>query len=191
MENYITRIDDNGTTFYQDKETLKVFFQCQYCNTLFESRRRFNQKFCSNSCRTMASRQRNGLGIVSYKDRDKTTNTGLLNAIETLEKNVNDRLSKLEHKNQVEGLTLSKELKDLQKKLSTQTWIGVGNIVINLVNLYKNYQNSNQTESDKLVTKNDMITLIDIIQHESLKNEEVRKYVLENKKIKEIFKNLS
>lgn len=190
MENYIIRIDDNGTKYYQHKESLKIFFECQFCNALFETKRRFNQKFCSNSCRTMASRQRNGLGIVSYKERDKTTNTGLLNAIETFQKNFNDRLEKLEHKNKIEGLTLGKEFKELQNKLSTQTWIGIGNIVLNLVNLYKNYQNKNQSESDKLATKDEMLILLKVIENEGIKNEEIRNFVLENKKIKEIFKNL-
>lgn len=55
------KIDENGTKYYQDLNTFKLVFSCQYCDSWFETNRKFNQKYCSNSCKTMASKERSNI----------------------------------------------------------------------------------------------------------------------------------
>lgn len=89
--------DKHGTryTFNSDGQMIA---ECQFCNTWFVPNRRFNQRYCSNSCKTMASNHRHGLpGPVSYQNKDKTTNSALKNQIKELEKKI-DRNMKLNQK---------------------------------------------------------------------------------------------
>lgn len=63
----------------------KLVHTCNYCGTVFFPKRRFVQKYCTESCRVLACRRRiNGLmGTMggNYVIRDKTTNTELANII--------------------------------------------------------------------------------------------------------------
>ncbi|MDV7390847.1 hypothetical protein RZS08_05815 [Arthrospira platensis SPKY1] len=63
----------------------KLVHTCNYCGTVFYPKRRFVQKYCTESCRVLACRKRiNGLmGTMggNYQVRDKTTNTALANII--------------------------------------------------------------------------------------------------------------
>jgi hypothetical protein len=77
----------NGTKSYL-KADGTTMYQCHYCEVWFEPNRRFVQKFCTESCRVMACRERkNGLYGISagtIKSRNKTTNTELYNAVDEL-----------------------------------------------------------------------------------------------------------
>lgn len=190
MENYIMRIDDNGTKYYQHNESLKIFFECQYCNALFETKRRFNQKFCSNSCRTMASRQRNGLGIVSYKDRDKTTNTGILNAIQNSELNFEKKLDKITHENAIKNTKLEIEIKKLQSNVSTSNWMNGFTLLSNLITLYQTFEIKSKLNEDTSQLKVGMNMLVTEIKKEAENNEEIRAYISKNEAISKIFQSL-
>jgi len=73
-------------TAYVSRQDGSLLYQCQYCSTWFEPKTRFKQKFCSESCRTMACRERkNGLGGTLAKKRDFTSNYVLAKRIEALE----------------------------------------------------------------------------------------------------------
>ena len=50
------KIDKNGTRYYQDHETMELKFECQHCGTWFQTTRKFNQKYCCGSCRSMATK---------------------------------------------------------------------------------------------------------------------------------------
>jgi len=55
---------------------------CHYCDALFQPKRRWIQKFCCESCRTMACRQRNnGIGGTRETKRRSTSITDLNNAL--------------------------------------------------------------------------------------------------------------
>lgn len=73
-------------TAYVSRQDGSLLYQCQYCATWFEPKTKFKQKFCSESCRTMACRERkNGLGGTLAKKRDFTSNYVLAKRIEALE----------------------------------------------------------------------------------------------------------
>ena len=76
-------VNNNGTTMYQ----------CHFCETWFAPRRRFMQKYCSESCRVMACRNRKkglyGVSGGNINDRNKTTNTALYNEVNELRSELN------------------------------------------------------------------------------------------------------
>lgn len=69
-----------------------VMHQCLYCNSWYEPKRRFMQKYCRESCRVLACRNRKNtlFGVEGGKqsDRNATTNTELYNSILELTRNL-------------------------------------------------------------------------------------------------------
>lgn len=186
MSNIDIKIDDNGTKYYQDPNTLKLLFICQYCGSSFESKRRFNQKFCSTSCKTMASRKRNSLGLTGYDNRDKTSNTKILNAIEGLEK----RLDIIEKSNDNGLKNLASSFSTLNGKLSTNTWTTVFNLIANLVTMWQSFEIKKKLGEENNEMKSAMILLANEIKKEALESKELKKYLQNNEQLNNIFDNL-
>lgn len=69
---------------------------CHYCDALFQPKRRWIQKFCCESCRTMACRQRNnGIGGTRETKRRSTSITDLNNALVSYQNQSLEQLLKL------------------------------------------------------------------------------------------------
>lgn len=69
---------------------------CHYCDALFQPKRRWIQKFCCESCRTMACRQRNnGIGGTRKTKRRNTSITDLNNALVSYQNQSLEQLLKL------------------------------------------------------------------------------------------------
>lgn len=186
MSNIEIKIDDNGTKYYQDPNTLKLIFQCQYCGSWFETKRRFNQKFCSNSCKTMASRKRNEYGLTGYKNRDKTSNTTLLKSIEEL----NKRLDIIEKTNDNGLKQLATSFSKLNGKLSTNTWTTVFNLIANLITLWQTFEVKSKLGEENNEMKNTMKLLANEIKKEALESQELREYIKNNEELNNIFNNI-
>ena len=91
------KTDKNGTRYYQDKETMKLKFECQHCGNWFETSRKFNQKYCSNSCRSASS-------LINVKKRNpkkrkkNLSSEEITKLIDTEVNKVNIKLENLEKK---------------------------------------------------------------------------------------------
>jgi len=117
--------------------------ECHYCNIWYSPTRRFVQKYCSESCRVMACRERKGHGLVieggtSFSKRNTTTNTELKNKIVEM-------MQKLEHQQEIYKMDRDKEIKtreldfkeirlqlkeDMQRIIVKQNWQIFLNIAI-------------------------------------------------------------
>ncbi|MEK6482015.1 hypothetical protein WJR50_31025 [Catalinimonas sp. 4WD22] len=74
-----------GTAYTYDQNGVLQYL-CQYCDTWFEPTTRFKQKYCGDSCRTMASRERkHGVGGTLEKKREATSNSDLLKQLKVIE----------------------------------------------------------------------------------------------------------
>lgn len=186
MSNIEIKIDDNGTKYYQDPNTLKLVFSCQYCGSWFETKRKFNQKFCSNSCKTMASRKRNEYGLAGYKDRDKTSNTILLKSIEEL----NKRLEVIEKNNDLSNTKINTSLSLLERKMSNNTSTTIFTLISSLVGLWQTFEVKSKLGKENNAMKETMKVLADEIKKEALKSNELKEYVKKNEELNNIFNNL-
>lgn len=83
---------ENGTRWFVHNNG-NTMHECQYCGTWFVPKRRFMQKFCCESCRVMACRERKkglyGVSGGTVTSRNKTTNTQLFNQMEELREELN------------------------------------------------------------------------------------------------------
>jgi uncharacterized protein (UPF0335 family) len=86
----IKTLNNGINTFVNDSN--KTMHQCMYCETWFYPKRRFMQKFCSESCRVLACRHRKkdlfGMQGGQLKDRNKTTNSQLKMQLESLKEQI-------------------------------------------------------------------------------------------------------
>lgn len=87
------KILPNGiNTFITDQN--KTMHQCMYCETWFYPKRRFMQKYCSESCRVLSCRHRKkdlfGMQGGQLKDRNKTTNSQLKLELKSLKKQISE-----------------------------------------------------------------------------------------------------
>ena len=83
----------NGTNYLRNIND-DIMHQCQYCETWFLPKRRFIQKYCSESCRVSACKKRKGgmFGVVGGQlyDRSNVTNQTLVNQIQNQYKQVEE-----------------------------------------------------------------------------------------------------
>ena len=76
----------NGT-YVQTNEEGGTYYECQFCLAWFKPKKRFVQKFCSESCRVLSCRENNSQNVNSKHDkstvhnRKKVTNKDLSNQI--------------------------------------------------------------------------------------------------------------
>ena len=84
---------ENGTNYIRNIND-DIMHQCQYCETWFLPKRRFIQKYCSESCRVSACKKRKGgmFGVVggNLYDRSNVTNQTLVNQIQNQYKQVEE-----------------------------------------------------------------------------------------------------
>lgn len=89
MSNF--KILDNGTKTATNSNGDNMHC-CQYCETWFLPKRRFIQKYCSESCRVLACRHRKkdlfGLSGGNINDRNKTTNTEIVKTMDLLKNSI-------------------------------------------------------------------------------------------------------
>lgn len=97
----------NGTRYFKSASG-STMHECHYCGTWFEPKRRFIQKYCSESCRVMACKKRKqglyGTTGGNLNDRNPITNESLFNKMTDIQrelietKKYNEELTlKLEH----------------------------------------------------------------------------------------------
>lgn len=125
------RILKNGTRAIENING-ETMHECQYCGTWFMPKRRFVQKFCSESCRVMACKKRKvGLyGTVggNLNDRNNVTNQSLVNKIEDLRSEINEHLAvSNEHfaVNKEIGLSNNSKLDKIKKYAEFQMLISI------------------------------------------------------------------
>lgn len=110
-----------GTIFFS-KEDGTTMYQCQYCETWFEPKAKFKQKYCGESCRVMACRDRNSAGYPgTYKQRSPTSNTDMLIELKELRAGTERGLEMVYDRilNQESGRNkdLISEIRSLQRKV--------------------------------------------------------------------------
>lgn len=80
------QVNREGTAYVQHQDG-SLLYQCQYCQQWFEPKIRYKQKFCSESCRTMACRERmHGLAGTLQGKRQATSNADLLRQLQVIER---------------------------------------------------------------------------------------------------------
>lgn len=123
-----TRVGTN----YQSKDDGSLLYQCQYCQTWFEPKIRFRQKYCSQSCRVMASRERTeGLGGTLPKKRDATSNRDLLKQLTAIQaeskQNVDRAVQGFADHMHRKDLTTAKQLSNMEQQIRNVsdklTWV--------------------------------------------------------------------
>ena len=107
----------NGTRWFVHNNG-STMHECQYCGTWFVPKRRFMQKYCSESCRVMACRDRKSglygtMGGNVYT-RNKTTNTQLFNELDELRK----ELSSIKHEQEKAFIKNEIQVDKLSNKIS-------------------------------------------------------------------------
>lgn len=187
MEDKQLRFDNNGTKYYQEGTIL--LFECQYCGTWFETKRRFNQKYCCNSCRTLASKHRQSNGLGGVLERDKTSNTQIAKSIEKL----NERLGELENDLNKKEIKSTKVQNEILSKLSTDRWLHILNLITSCITAWQTYslkieQNKSTEEIEK--SKEVVNTFKLEIMKLASENKEVMKAVKDNESLQNIFNNL-
>lgn len=110
-----------GTAYITRQDGI-LLYQCQYCDTWFEPTTRFKQKYCNESCRVMACRERQrGLAGTLLEKRDKTSNTDLLRQMKLLQvknqEGIEQVLEKLLSRQHDNDLKLVKEIANLKGDL--------------------------------------------------------------------------
>lgn len=85
------------------KESWQLGYDCRFCGTSFTPKKRWVQKYCSESCRVMACRERKnsylGLGdVVVSKGKNRTTNKEILNQLDSLRTEVKKDLKSINTK---------------------------------------------------------------------------------------------
>lgn len=112
------KILDNGTRWFVHNNGTTMH-ECQFCGTWYVPNRRFMQKFCRESCRVMACRERKkglyGVSGGNLNSRNKTTNTELYNQIEEMRNELS------EYRKESSKLDI-KAKEQLEKIKSTQNW---------------------------------------------------------------------
>ena len=115
----------NGTATFQNTNG-ETLYQCRYCESWFMPKRRFMQKYCTESCRVMACRNRKkGLyGVMSgnSSSRNKTTNTELYNIVDDLRAEIKDIKEKNYQDSKVSDVKLDLIKKTQEKIRSNQQW---------------------------------------------------------------------
>ncbi len=113
-------VNKNGTRqrFLEDG---RLAYSCQYCGTWFIPGRRFVHKYCGESCRVMACRQRvntvaGSMGGNIY-NRDPTTNTQLASGLHEVRKDFKDLQQQLRDLIAVNTLESSKAVESAIKDL--------------------------------------------------------------------------
>lgn len=72
-----------------------LLYECQYCEVWFEPKAKFKQKYCSESCRVMACRERkNGMAGTYALKRNSTSNADMLRQLKQIRSETADLLLK-------------------------------------------------------------------------------------------------
>lgn len=83
-----TKITPAGTR-YEFNPNGTLLYECQYCQTWFEPTTRFKQKYCCESCRVMASRERTASKSSKLSVKNKTVSNGqLLKYMKTMNRKI-------------------------------------------------------------------------------------------------------
>jgi len=113
----------NGTAVARNSNG-DTMHQCQYCETWFLPKRRFIQKFCSESCRVMACRERKkdmfGLkGGTLREKRNSTTNSELYNQLIDVKERLRNAEDNINERTAVRTDAIRDQLKQVKKY---QSW---------------------------------------------------------------------
>lgn len=120
-------------TIYQAKEDGTLLYQCQYCDTWFTPRSKFKQKFCSESCRVMACRERkHGLAGAYSLKRESTSNADLLRQLkqikadsrEILKRDANEAFEGVLSRQHKTDLLMVQEIRELRSEIrKSMDWL--------------------------------------------------------------------
>lgn len=142
----IKQLNNGINTFTNDAN--KTMHQCMYCETWFYPKRRFMQKYCSESCRVLACRHRKqdlfGMRGGQISDREKTTNSHLYEEVKELKRSIlemnkttNFNVQSASTKQTEMTLDMQLRLLEIQseqkKAMSLQKWQMFLNVVMPLV----------------------------------------------------------
>jgi hypothetical protein len=115
---------ENGTNWVKNVND-DVMHECQYCGTYFLPKRRFIQKFCSESCRVMACKKRKtgmfGTSGGTVYDRNNVTNQALVANINELSMAIRSLSHDLERTKRDINYQSDENTHKISKQLDKQT----------------------------------------------------------------------
>ena len=126
----------NGTQYIRNINN-DIMHQCQYCETWFLPKRRFVQKYCSESCRVSACKKRKAgmFGVAGGKvyDRSNVTNQTMVNTFQ-------GQISELRSSYREHTARLEDKIKELEEKVDEES---------------KDTRETVEREADRINTSND------------------------------------
>jgi|GEM_PF-6209996 len=116
--------ENQGENGFSPLKKAEEMYQCQHCRSYFTPRKRFVQKYCSESCRVMASRQRKS-GINNFQGINSgTKNSSNKNKAKDSKQNelkeelLEDLLPQLKDVISKRDKVFEKKLNEINKKLN-------------------------------------------------------------------------
>lgn len=189
LVNVILRIMNNITT------PKIISIHCEYCDTLFYPTRRFVQKYCTESCRTLACRERKkGIGGTQANKNRSTSITDLSKEISEMKSMIYQFNSNINTKYQILEIMYSESLRKINEtnylaekiqefikekykenerleKTTTQIKEQLNQLSINLKSLKRNTEIHDIIQDVLIVFGNDIKgTIFDLIKNWKNKN---------------------